>query len=221
MGMAYPAYVREKARELRRKQHLSIDEIAERLALSRTTVYYWIKGMPLGRRRRDNPHPGARKMLAKHRRLREEAYELGYWEFSRLLRHPTFRDFVALYIAEGYKRNRNTVTICNSDAAVMKVATLWLRRFSRRLVFSLQFHEDQNLEEVTRYWAEALEISADQIRLQRKSNSGRLSGRVWRSRYGVIAVRASDTVFRARLQGWMDRLQEEWVFEARLASIGA
>jgi transcriptional regulator with XRE-family HTH domain len=219
--MAYPLYVREKARELRRKQHLSIDEIAERLALSRTTVYYWVKGMPLGRRRRDNPHPGARKMLAKHRRLREEAHELGFWEFSRLLEYPTFRDFVALYIAEGYKRNRNTVSICNSDAAVMKIATLWMRRFSRRLVFSVQVHEDQDLGEVTRYWGEALEVPADQIRLQRKSNSGRLGGRVWRSRYGVITVRAGDTLFRARLQGWMERLQEDWVFEARLGSIGA
>ena len=160
-------------------------------------------------------------MLAKHRRLRQEAYQLGYWEFSRLLVHSTFRDFVALYIAEGYQRNRNTVAICNSDAAVMKIGTLWMRRFSRRLVYSVQFHEDQDLKEVTRYWAEALEIPATEIRLQRKSNSGQLGGRVWRSRYGVIAVRAGDTLFRARLQGWMDRLHEEWVFEARLASIGA
>jgi len=220
--MTYPSYVRDKARQLRRGKHLSIDEIAERLAISRTTVYYWIQGIPLGRRRRDNPHPGARKMVAKYRRMREEAYELGHWEFSRLSAHATFRDFVVLYIAEGYKRNRNTVTICNSDSAVMRVGTLWLRRFSRRpLSFSVQFHVDQNLDELTAYWADALNISAQEIRLQRKSNSGRLSSRVWRSRYGVIAVRTSDTLFRARLQGWMDRLQEEWVLEARLASIGA
>ncbi len=220
--MAYPLYLREKARELRREKHLSIDEIAERLALSRSTVYYWVRGMPLGRRRRDNPHPGARKMLAKHRELRELAYELGHWEFPRLLAYPTFRDFVALYIAEGYKRNRNTVSICNSDAAVMQVGVLWMRRCSRRkLTYWIQFHADQDLVELTAHWARALEISAGEIHLQRKSNSGRLSRRVWRSRYGVIAARTSDTLFRARLQGWMDRLQEEWVFEARLASIGA
>jgi transcriptional regulator with XRE-family HTH domain len=220
--MAYPHYLREKARELRREKHLSIDEIAERLALSRSTVYYWVRGMPLGRRRRDNPHPGARKMLAKHRRLRELAYDLGYWEFPRLLGFPTFRDFVALYVAEGYKRSRNTVTICNSDASVMQVGVLWMRRCSRRkLTFSVQFHEDQDLGELTTYWADALQISAAEIQLQRKSNSGRLRGRAWRSRYGVIAARTSDTLFRARLQGWMDRLQGEWVFEARLAAIGA
>jgi hypothetical protein len=220
--VAYPLYLRQKARELRERQHLSIDEISERLAIPRTTIYYWVRGMPLGRRRKDNPHPGARGMLAKHRRLREEAYALGYWEFPRLCRLPTFRDFVGLYIAEGYKRNRNTVSICNSDLAVMQVGTLWIRRFSRnRLSFSIQFHEDQDLSAITRYWGEGLRIDPGAIRLQRKANSGQMRSRVWRSKYGVIAVRAGDTLFRMRLQGWMDRLTEEWILEARLGAIGA
>jgi hypothetical protein len=42
--------------------------MAERLALPKTTVYYWIKGLPLGRVRR----------------------------WSELAEIPTFRDFVAL-----------------------------------------------------------------------------------------------------------------------------
>jgi transcriptional regulator with XRE-family HTH domain len=37
--MAYPAYVREKARELRIERKLSLLEIAERLALPKTTVF--------------------------------------------------------------------------------------------------------------------------------------------------------------------------------------
>jgi transcriptional regulator with XRE-family HTH domain len=44
--MAYPAYVREKARELRIKRKLSLLEIAERLALPKTTVYYGIRVLP-------------------------------------------------------------------------------------------------------------------------------------------------------------------------------
>jgi orotate phosphoribosyltransferase-like protein len=34
--------MREKARKLRREKELTIDEIAERLAVSRTTVYFWV-----------------------------------------------------------------------------------------------------------------------------------------------------------------------------------
>jgi transcriptional regulator with XRE-family HTH domain len=38
--MAHPSYLKEKARELRKEKKLTIDELAERLALSRTTVFY-------------------------------------------------------------------------------------------------------------------------------------------------------------------------------------
>ena len=44
--VAHPAYLREKARELRTKKKLSLIEIAERLALPKTTVFYWIKDLP-------------------------------------------------------------------------------------------------------------------------------------------------------------------------------
>ena len=56
--MAYPAYVREKARKLRVEKRLSIDEIAERLALPKTTIYYWVRDLPLGRERRAHPGQG-------------------------------------------------------------------------------------------------------------------------------------------------------------------
>ena len=45
--MAHPAYLREKARVLRAQRKLTIDELAERLALSRSTVYYWVRDMPI------------------------------------------------------------------------------------------------------------------------------------------------------------------------------
>ena len=50
--MGYPAYIRERARELRTAKRLSLDEIAERLAVPKTTVYYWIKDLPLNRERK-------------------------------------------------------------------------------------------------------------------------------------------------------------------------
>jgi transcriptional regulator with XRE-family HTH domain len=50
--MAYPDYIRERARQLRVEKKLSLDEIAERLALPKTTVYYWITDLPRGCRSR-------------------------------------------------------------------------------------------------------------------------------------------------------------------------
>lgn len=215
--MAYPLYLRDRARDLRRADKLSMDEIALRLALPRTTIYYWVRDIPLGRARRNVAHPGNRAMCAKYRRIRELAYSAGVDEFRTLASaaDPTFRDFVCLYIAEGYKRNRNRVSIANSDPAVIRVSARWIRHFSSRpLDCSIQFHADQDLDWLTAFWADELGIVPQGIRLQRKSNSNKLAARKWRCRYGVMSVGVNDTGFRARLQGWIDSIEEQWLDSA-------
>ncbi len=118
--MAYPAYVREKARTLRVEKHLSIDEIAARLALPRTTVYYWLRDLPLARPRRSaGQRKATRKMQRKYALRRAAAYLQGRIEFAELIEDPTFRDFICLYMAEGSKRSRNTVAVCNSDPTIV------------------------------------------------------------------------------------------------------
>jgi hypothetical protein len=214
--VTYPPYLREKARQLRREKDLTIDEIAERLAVGRTTVFYWVGDMPRPVRARSRRSPnqklGNEAMQAKYRRLREEAYELGYWEFPRLCALDTFRDFVCMYIGEGYKRSRNTVSIGNSDSSVVRLAQRWILQFTRnKVAYSIQYHADQALLELCSFWAVELGVSVSEIRLQRKSNSKGLAARTWRSEHGVLTVGVGDTLLRARLQGWIDRLQEQWL----------
>jgi hypothetical protein len=45
--IAHAAYLREKARSMRIERQFTIDELAERLALSRSTVYYWVRDLPI------------------------------------------------------------------------------------------------------------------------------------------------------------------------------
>jgi AcrR family transcriptional regulator len=212
--VAYPAYVREKARSLRVERHLSLDEIAARLALPKTTVYYWLRDIPLGRPRRWNvgQRKGSRNMQRKYALRRAAAYLQGRIEFPDLAEEPTFRDFVCLYMAEGSKRCRNTVAVCNSDPRIVVLCGSWIRRFTRNGVrYSIQYHADQDLDELRRFWAAKLGVAPHDIRFQRKSNSGRLTGRTWRSRYGVLTVSTGDTLLRARLEGWMHSLQDQWL----------
>jgi transcriptional regulator with XRE-family HTH domain len=215
--MAHPAYIREKAREMRTERRFTLDQIAERLALPRTTIYYWIKDLPVPDEvtHRDNRQAARRKgnraMQRKYKLLREAAYQDGLESFDELAREPTFRDFVALYIAEGYKRGRNEVSIGNSDPAVLELATRWIRRSTTKPpTFSIQYHADQDLNELRHFWSEALDVEAAKIRFQRKSNSNQLTGRTWRSRHGVLTVRVGDTLLRCRLQAWMDELRKSW-----------
>jgi hypothetical protein len=79
-------------------------------------------------------------MCRKYQLLREAAYEQGTAEFELLASEASFRDFVCLYIAEGYKRNRNRVSVANSDASVVVLCTRWIRAFARNPVtFSVQY----------------------------------------------------------------------------------
>lgn len=150
-------------------------------------------------------------MRDKYRLLREAAYNQGVAEYDELIKVPTFRDFVVLYIAEGYKRNRNTVAICNTDSAIVAMAAGWLRSLTAKpLDCSIQYHADQSHDELRRYWAAVLGIDAALIRLVPKSNSGQLNGRGWRCAYGVMSIRVFDTYFRARLQAWIDRVRGDW-----------
>jgi hypothetical protein len=67
------------------------------------------------------------------------------------------------------------------------------------------------VDKLARFWGQMMKINPADIRLQRKSNSNRLTGRTWRSTWGVLTIRSSDTYFRARLQAWIDRINEEWL----------
>jgi hypothetical protein len=192
---------------------VTLDEIAARLALSRTTVWSWISDLPLNRPRRATAGAalGNAAMQAKYRKLREDAYAQGLAEFDELVVQPTFRDFVVLYIAEGYKRNRNVVSLCNSDSQAILLAAHWMRTLStNRFGYAVQYHADQDLDQLRQYWGALLAVPGTEIRLQRKSNSGQLKGRSWRSEFGVLTISVGDTRLRARLQGWIDRIKSEW-----------
>ena len=226
--MEYPAYIREKARSLRREKQLTIDELADRLALSRSTIYYWVRDMPIpesgsgGGWPTDAQRKGKTAVERKYRLLRDQAYEQGVREFDLLAADPTFRDFVCMYIGEGYKRNRNVVSIANSAPAVAQLSIRWMRCLTSRPVScAVQYHADQDPESLRQFWGSTLDVDPASIRLQRKSNTGQLASRTWRSKYGVISVTSNDTYFRARLQAWIDRLSKSWMDAGTLANRGA
>jgi AcrR family transcriptional regulator len=221
--MTYPEYIREKARKMRSEQRMTLDDIAERLAVPKTTVWYWIDDLPLGAPGRALQTPARRAARLRAARanseraalVRKDAYVRGEVEYRQLVEEPTFRDFVCLYIGEGYRRNRNVVALGNSNPAVVRLAHRWIRRFAANPVtFGLQYHADQDPDYLVRFWAFGLGVDETLIKSQRKSNSGQLRGRNWRSKWGVLTVRTCDTQFRSRLEAWMRCVFEEWLDSA-------
>ena len=206
-------HLRIKAIALRTDKGLTLDEIVECLSLPKSTVYYWIKDVPIPRtdRQSDAQRKGTQAMQAKFAALRDAAYQQGWNEAPALLEDLSFRDFVVLYMAEGYKRSRNMISFVNSDAQMISLAYRWINELAdRKLEFLLQCHVDHDETALKAYWAALLDIEPDGIKTIRKSNSGALSGRQLRSKYGVFTIRTSDTYLRARLQAWMDYVKLQW-----------
>jgi hypothetical protein len=153
-------------------------------------------------------------MQDKFAALREQAYQQGMAEAPELLKNCSFRDFIVLYLAEGSKKNRNQVSIANSDVTVMQLAYIWLVRYGKdpnKLDYYVQMHVDHDEDEIKKYWAHALSIDPAKIKTMRKSNSGQLKGRKFNSQYGVLSIQLGDTYLRAKLQAWMDYLKKSWV----------
>ncbi len=158
--MTHPEYIRAKAVELRTQRNLSIDEIAERLALPRTTVFYWLRDLPIDRSARPRTLAqlnGSIAMQAKYRRLREAAYAEG--RASSTSWRSTLRSA--------------TSSACTSRRATSGTATrcrcaTQIRRWScsatagsagsrvRRLHYRVQYHADQDLDELQRFWGAQL-----------------------------------------------------------------
>jgi len=206
-------HLREKAIKLRTEQNMTLEDIMDCLQLPKTTVYYWIKDLPIPVTEKRKAHLQRRADLIKSKAaaVRENWYQEGLAEAPELLKDVTFRDFVTLYMAEGYKRGRNTVSFVNSDATMIKLAYRWMLKFSKnKLTYSLQYHMDHDVDELREYWGGILGIEPAIITLLRKSNSNQLTGRKFRSVHGVFTIRANDTQFRSRLQGWIDTVKAQW-----------
>ena len=151
---------------MRVEKDLTIDEIAERLGISRQTIFYWVRDLPK-KTRRSNPGQrlGNEAMQRKYQQLHEDAYARGWEEFDELIADACFRDFVCMYIGEGYKRSRHTVSLCNSDPRVVVLADRWIRRFaSNPVTYAVQYHADQDIAEIRRFWADLLQIESTAIR---------------------------------------------------------
>ena len=178
--MAYPAYIKEKARQLRTEKKLTIDELVERLAVPRTTIYGWVRDIPIPRKSNTGwpaaaQEKGTAAMQATYRARRELAYKQGQEEFPIRCEEATFRDFVCMYIGEGFKRDRNVVSICNSDPAVVRLGADWIGRLTDHPIeFAFQHHADQDPSELCSYWGDLLRIDPAEVKFQRKSNSGQL-----------------------------------------------
>jgi hypothetical protein len=225
------------ARLMRVRRQLSVDQLAKRLALPRSTIYYWVRDLPLRERSaaEQGTRPGgvgpsgaqtggvgvaaqvggvgaggAGSRVARAKRA--GAYEQALRSYDDLIAQPTFRDFMSVYIVDGYKRDRRKVALSSADPDVMRLARRWIWRLSDRSPsLSVRYTADQSRDELRRFWSDAVGEELRSIRATHTADD-ELLGCGWSARpvHGVLTAAVQDSVLRARMQAWMFRTREEW-----------
>ena len=200
----------------------TLGQIASELGVWKSTVYHWIRTMPVPvvdgidvqtRARLKTGRLWSREVVEKRvaswklkcseRRQAEE--DRGLAEASSVLGESKVRDFACLFLAEGTKRSRNVVGVVNTDQQIIRLCDLMMRRFSRKPISYRLFCADDERDRLVAFWSQSLGVDPSLIRFQLKK---KVSAR--RSEFGLFSVTTCDTFFRSRLQGWINWLRSQW-----------
>ena len=217
--------LRTEARKLR-KQGLGIKTISYRLNVSSSTVSLWCRDIQLtqkqleklNKRARD-PYYGKRLdylLKVQNRRIDkiEKLRQKGIKDIGSLSKREFFIAGVALYWAEGFKKDRR-LGFANSDPTMIKFFLNWLIKDCKvpkkhiRLRVGLNISHENRIQEVEKYWSELTNVTLKQFQKPFFQKF------VWKKKYpnpdkyfGVLRIRANKQLplFRT-IHGWIGGLK--------------
>lgn len=166
-----------KAIELR-KAGFSLNEIVEKLIISKSTASSWLKNIKLSNQAKDRLIKrgilGREKSKLIQRRKRENFEKIISEKSKRLVKYNLFsKDHqkivcALLYWCEGAKSSRKGIQFTNSDPRLIKTFLFLLRSafFSleeKKLRVTLHLHEYHSVQKQISFWSKVTNISKSQF----------------------------------------------------------
>ncbi len=166
--------VRQQAVDLRH-QGWSVNDLATRLGVAKSTAYGWVKHIPLDpsaeRARRKQEHAAlmAEGRWAEHRRVRDRDQAAAHSAATRDVGDLSRRDLLivgaAIYWCEGAKskpwRRLDRLIFINSDPGLLGLFLRFLRSSGRTedsLWYRVHIHETADAEAAAAWWAAELHL---------------------------------------------------------------
>lgn len=209
----------------------SYGEIGKELGVAKSTLSYWLKGIPLAKKHRDRLYTNRIKNMIRgensfHRRRHVEIdtiIEESKKQISFPLKKDAFLLFgTALYWAEGSKTSGN-FEMTNSDPLLVVFVVKWIESvFSippQKLTARLNIYPQQNDEDLRKFWSE---LSGIPVANFTKSYIKPVSKGYKKnnSYYGTIkVVIPKSTDLKHRVRGWTLGVLREYEAEANPALI--
>ena len=171
--------LREKAIQLRVTKRLGYGEIAKVLKVSKSTLSYWLRDLPLSEERilelrRDGWRRGEAKrerFRATMRRKRVEkehrVYQVYARKFSKISIDAFFVAGLMLYLGEGDKKNYARVGLVNTDSRVIRFFVAWMTRFLKipkdAIKAQLNLYGNMDMKREMGFWNRELQLKSSQF----------------------------------------------------------
>lgn len=173
------ALLREQAVNLRLSDELSYGEIQKRLKVSKSTLSYWLRDLPLSKGkilelRRSGWNKGEasreifRATMREKQLCREDATYQRYLEkFSNPSESIDFVAGLMLYASEGNKKDRYRIALANTDLSIIKFFVGWLHKYlyveKSEMKIELHLYGNMDILSEEQYWYQSLCFERSQL----------------------------------------------------------
>lgn len=208
-----------KAQKLRRKG-FSYKEIQEVIFVPKSTLSNWCRDIALTEKQALRLFKnklegsargriiGAKRQQAKRLGQIRELFREGRKEVGRMSKRDKFVAGVALYAAEGTKRDK-ACCFSNSDPVLIKFMASWFREFcyvpEDKFRGAIWLHEGLDEKKAKNYWANLVNISTQKFYktyiAKNKTGSKKIRKNI--HNFGVFSLRFSDAKIHRKLMGWI------------------
>lgn len=171
--------LREKAIQLRLKKQMSYSAIRKELGVSKSTLSYWLRDLPLSeekiialRKASWQKGEAARERYRNTmQRKREDASRNVYEEeCRRLTKMSSDSHYIAglmLYAAEGEKKNRYRIALANTDLRIVCFFQKWMNVFLdikyEDMRAQLHLYENMDIKKEEQFWLKILNFKRNQL----------------------------------------------------------
>jgi len=219
--MKMKALVQEKERAIvLRKSGRSYTDILKELSVAKSTLSMWLKDLPLTKQekrslksRRDSNISRGRIKAATALHLRRlgrdrELFQISKREFEQRVDDPFFHTGIALYWAEGSKRN-SRFGFTNSDPQMMRVMVNWIKTYfaipPEYMHARLYLHKPYAHERCEEYWSKITGIPLERFARTIYKPTGLLVKK--RPNYmGCLRIELSRTTHLRKMLFWQELL---------------
>ena len=210
-----------------RQQGESINTIAKKLSISKSTASVWCRDIALSETQikilseKSNNRAISALLHASERKRNEriiateKEMRIGKRDVGKLSKRDIFMVGLGLYWGEGYKKGSQELGFTNSDPALILFYVEWLNRIfsieSNSLILrvSINFQHKERIKEVVEYWSSLTQIPLSQF--TKSSLIKTISKKVHTNNiphYGTLRIKVrKGTALRRRILGSIQALQ--------------